>query len=576
MERKKNSIFNLDLDVNTGSNIRQKLISIGLKRDGSVGKSQTSRSPRGPYTEQSKSPREAPNNLRQIFGISKSPISKSPISKPQIRSKDPARIQKFLGSLLQAALTEKIFRHDLHKEINRIDISAWGRDKDKHKHLEAELKCLKPGKAIPEFVSKIIEETAIADGICTWKDVEKSRKSGNKDLRLNKLCEWFTIGRVKKMSIEKADSQIYSALCLLLHAFGDQLEKAGTHTENLLVFFANPGLVVKTIKTLPELVKNSSIPKGNKHLETVQKSFVNYCKVTSNSNTEGIKKIMELLEEIYKVYKVYPQEFESKIPEERIIPEISIEEGKFNWKFHRESVLSFDKKENFPEFENFSPISPIIPRQKSPMHRKNVEALQSYDQNSDHSIHSSKSQDKILVNKEYLQNKESKNTLLSRFIKKSTKKEEGGILETDFSDNPDISDNEYPKEYNRSLTPVLKSINADKMLLKSRFYKRVENLIDDFLHTKIDLGPQELAKYKKDKDYSWKKLDSINTHIKDWLSECIEYLDKSEIYANCTEEVMKMKRKAVQQKLHEPGYVDTVVFRIMAEFEKIALQGENF
>ncbi|OMJ69048.1 hypothetical protein SteCoe_33329 [Stentor coeruleus] len=566
MERKKNSIFNLDLNINTGSNIRKKLINLGLKRDGSADKSQTSRSPRVPYTDHSKSPREIPNNFRKIFGV-----SKSPISKPQTRSKDPTRIKKFLNNLLQTTLTEKIFRHDLYKEMTMIDISGWGRDKDKHKCLEAELKCLKVGKTIPEFVSKIIEEIAIADGICTWKDVEKSRKNGNKELRLNKLCEWFTIGRVKKMSIEKADSQVYSALCLLLHAFGDQLEKAGTHTENLLVFFANPGLVVKTIKTLPELVKSLSIPK-----ETVQKSFVNYCKVTTNSNTEGIKKIMELLEEIYKVYNIYPQEFESKIPEEKIIPEISIEEGKFDWKFHRGSILSFDKKENFPEFENFSPISPRIPRQKSSMQRKNVDVLQSYDQNSDISIHSSKSQDKILVNKEYLQNKESKNVLLSRFIKKSTQKEEGGILETNFSDNPDISDNENPKDYSRSLTPVLKSFNVDKMLLKSRFYKRVESLIDDFFHTKIDFGPLELEKYKKDKDYSWKKLDSINKHMKDWLGECIEYLDKSEIYINCTDEVMKMKRKAVQQKLNEPGYVDTVVFRILAEFEKIAVQREDF
>ena len=464
-------------------------------------------------------------------------------------------------------------------DFQKINFESVKNHKEKFKILKEELKYLKIGKFYPDYFLKIVEDLAIVSGICSFPQSKKAKKFSSREEKLLKIVNSFTIGKIKNMKILVSDNFLFLAFFIVVDPIVKNNQKFVSSYDQMACFVSNPGLAVKTIRKIPKLIQDLKLDKGNFYSEIVLKSFNAFGKAKNYSPDEGINGLVELLEELYGLFSVLDENYRPKRITYNKLYEISekplsvIKKPKKNGQntikfLNIEAAIEKDSKKlsksiNIsPKTVSKTPDIKIDTERSEIFEENNLKAEQKVQKPTEH---------RAVYSKDYQEYKISKETLLQKFLSKNPKKAEVGLSERKNLEKTESSDNEDNK---RPCLKPLEENRFEKMLHESRFFKKIDDLIEQFFKAKVNIEPVELEKYRKNKDYSWKKLDYIKSNTTKWVNECFLFLTESGILQSSNFCLKQIKYNAILNKLMKPNYIDTILFRFQSEKEQEEI--ENF
>lgn len=573
MEFSKQKIFDTDFEIIPCSETRSRLIEKALKRDRSQNDinhknidfiHQNFRQKSQERTTDSLTPTSSRSGLNAPKTRSTTPntlvenrpnwikATKYPKTYPQVINK----LNNFAADLWKSITNDCTYTQTLCNTSKSIKIPENYPHKDKYKQLISELSFIKVGKPIPTHLHAQIESLALALGIYTHTQTAKSKKTYNREKKLKNLVEKFTINKIKSLSIGETDEKLFVAFFIIVHNLKfDNIRGCGLMHK----FVSNPGLAVKRIKSLPDMVREGIIDKGILYVDCASRSFNVFARSQSFSNGSGVLEIMELLEEIYFIFNLLDLHYKSTIGSYYPLSCGVLPENQEK-KIQKEVENPFENKPTTPT-KSIPSLRPLgtIKTHSSP----NV--IKKHENITDRDYTISK---KILLDK-FFEGKRTKtpdvkyynNTLYPTKPKPIPNiNYKDCILTTENSDKTDFPDNDQLQ--NNKTNNILQETKLNQIVTESRFYKRLEEFIGKFFHSKVALQPMELEKYKKDKDYSWKKLDYIKANTEKWIEECYEFL-----IASSSMPLSSLKRKGIKSYLKKPGYVDSLLFKCQSQLE---------
>jgi hypothetical protein len=165
-------------------------------------------------------------------------------------------MKNFITALLKTTTSNKIFTGDLWRSFKLLNFEKCS--DNRFRVLEQELKCLKAGQSFNTTLIGIIEDLAISLGLTSGNQLKQMKKSRNNEKKLSELVSWFTISRIKALPITHFDSDLFKSILTLV---GKEFPRNSV-LEVFKSICANPGLAVKTFKSILDLVKKGSIDKG--------------------------------------------------------------------------------------------------------------------------------------------------------------------------------------------------------------------------------------------------------------------------------------------------------------------------
>lgn len=236
MENPNRSLLQMNFEISTNSKIRQKLLSLALMRDKSA---LTSRSTRRESSYRSTSQDKLTTQSPQ----------------PGLSNK---RLKNFISMLYKSLTHSKIFTNDLQKFFKTINFDTCFENRQKVLQLEQELKCLKSGQSFTPCVNAIIEELVVHFNIVSASQLKSIRKSEDKEKKILEILNWFNIGRMKILPVNKEDADLFRAVLVLA---GKECEKRDV-LEVFRGLCNNPGVGVKTIRGIMGLMKRGIVDKG--------------------------------------------------------------------------------------------------------------------------------------------------------------------------------------------------------------------------------------------------------------------------------------------------------------------------
>ena len=239
MENPNGSLLQINFEILRDSKIRQKLLNLALMRDRSSNSHLSSHSCKRDRTERS---------LSKDRFTSRSP---TPSKKTSNKFKD------FVSKLLKSATLSKTFTAELNRNFKSLNFEFC--NDNRLKVLEQELKCLRVDTTFSTYLVGLIEDLAVSMGLTSNNQIKNLRKSGNHEKKISEIISWFNITRVKAIPVTRFDLDLFKAVLTLV---GKEFR-----TCNALEVFrslcANPGLAVKTLKGIVDMIKKGSIDKGN-------------------------------------------------------------------------------------------------------------------------------------------------------------------------------------------------------------------------------------------------------------------------------------------------------------------------
>lgn len=239
MENPNRSLLQMNFEISANCKIRQKLLSLAKMRDKSAIPSLSSRSCKRETSCRSLS-RDRLTNL--------SPQPAKPCK----------TLKNFVFKLFQSLSTNKIFTKGLEQNFKSINFDFCFEHRQKVLLLQQELKCIKSGQSFTQQVKVLIEELAVLFGIVSLSQVKNANKSEEREKKIFENLAWFNIGRVKNMPICAADADLFRAILVIA---GKDCEKKNA-VEVFKALCANPGLGVKTLRGIMDLVKRGLVDKG--------------------------------------------------------------------------------------------------------------------------------------------------------------------------------------------------------------------------------------------------------------------------------------------------------------------------
>lgn len=347
-------------------------------------------------------------------------------------------------------------------------------------------------------------------------------------------------------------------------------------------YISTPGIVVQTIKRIPDLVLNDRIPAGIKYLESYNQAIELFNQAKSISKFPGINILASLLKTVFE-YKNLPfeklqmiEEIEKDVKEKMKTPEkiknFEKVEEKVRPAYHR-TVQSADLT-----YKTLPTIN-VLPAEDPPCHYIPYKTP-------------------CKAGEEFMQ---SKSMLLQKFFSKMGLQQSQIIerekspakdylnrsIEMDFSN---LDSGNYIKAKNgkrpKSVTPVSSSrtrtlnetkssntLNKEKIedmkktqfLLGSRFYKKIDQKFIETLLEKMKRENMELKRLKKNnfEEYKKKKNQFIASNKDKWVVDTVRYLETSELLVPNNENDLgqEAKHDAVLAYLSNEQHVASLVRR---------------
>lgn len=468
---------------------RTRLIQSGMKRDKSIGTSRSTRSLEAQIRRQFGKPMSLERLMMPLKSVQKplSPIrfnSKEPkktflessANKSQtqsyIQSTTPSKTSELLGSALKNTLkTEKTPQAEtFNKKKDFENFSSTFKHKTKEE--------AKKPKQIPAFTKKIDQNPEITSNTGLFSS-RNLRRVNDSDKNLEKILSKFNIRAVNDIRPSINDASLYSSLLVIVGIIDKKHPLKNMQVvEAMDKFLANPGIAVKTIKTLPFLLKDEHVDKGNFYIEKIAVSFYYYKTVKDTPTSPQNELIKSLLTEIYGLFGLLQTSNDAYKPDENENPKANdktkVQKNPESLKIpQRTRKILSTKQEKEPENMDFSLTSPSLSHvqnaedsalafveyvesvQKSPEHLDEFGLLNPFMCPENH-IKKSPSPKKLDQSMDYSYHKDCKNILLEKFFRKNGREFRKNLSEIDFSDNTDISENEYLCFSNRNEGKVAK------------------------------------------------------------------------------------------------------------------------
>lgn len=236
-----------------------------------------------------------PSPFRPLQSISKTPIHSKKLEKTPKNLPLPTCIS-FITSLWKTVQKSQIFNQELSAKIEKISNSPEPTYKEKFDFVVKELKTLQTGKEIPQFLCEHIEDLAVIAGVALACE-EKIGKSTNEKLEI--ACQKFTVRTFSELKYNSRDASLYQALLCIIGNYYKKERRSGPVVEELQRIVKNPGLAVRKVKEISELVKANSFDLGKIYIETVGASFKYFYSVQEYSKSESNTLIISLLGAVY-------------------------------------------------------------------------------------------------------------------------------------------------------------------------------------------------------------------------------------------------------------------------------------
>ncbi|OMJ68991.1 hypothetical protein SteCoe_33399 [Stentor coeruleus] len=463
---------------------RTKLIQSGMKRDKSIVTSRSTRSLEAQIRRKFGKPMSLERLMMPLKSIQK------PLSPIRINSKEPkntflefsanktltpscglattpSKTSELLGKALKNTFkTEKTPQADTFNKKKDLENTS---STFKHKTKEE----IKKPKQIPAFIKKIdtIQDNINNPGLYSSRNL---RRVNDSDKNLEKILAKFNIRAVNDIHPNVNDASFYSALLVIIGIIDKKHPLKNTQVvETMDKFLSNPGIAVKTIKNLPFLLKDEYVDK-----EKIVVSFYYYKTCKDTPITRQNELIRSLLIEIYVLFNLIQTSNDTYKTDENENPKPSL---KTKTKKNLENIKSpkrtrkilSTKQEKESQSVDFSIVSSDINNkqntedsaftfveyveavQKAPEKIEEIMLFEPYVDIKNY-IKKTLSPKKLDLSMDYSYHKDCKNTLLEKFFRKNGREFRKNLSEIDFSDNTDISENEYLCFSNRNEGKVAK------------------------------------------------------------------------------------------------------------------------
>ena len=490
--------------------------------------------------------------------------SKSPIEKVKFRNKSCVKEEKILKDMVlllwKSSTSEKIFTREIYNQFGKIKFEKIENHKEKCLLLQTELTFLKVGKTYPPHLNKIIEDIAILFRVCTFPQTKKAKILNITTQKLQEITKKFTIGKMRKLEIVDKNSNLFQAFLIIIENLFKISDKQTSACELIRSFVSNPGLAIKTIKSIPDLISNSRLTKGIYYIDSVARSFSYFSKSENFVITEGIDSLILLLQEIYQIYQLIDRNYILQIDISKdTVPTVTEEKSPEN--IIRKIPIKAVR------IKNSRSISPKL----SNLHSKNNPSVSTKFKQLLEFNKFLDDQSQTLIKSEIEVANSSKVALLEQFYGKSSRncitpscKEQN--CNSDRSALTDISDR-IENTHTEPKCFEYKDPKAEKILQESRFYKKLNNLIEKFFRAKVATEPIELLKFRNNVDYTWKKLNYLKENTGKWIKECLVLLNQSGITYSMNPEIQRTKHNIIVNKLAEENFVDSLLFKYQSELE---------
>ncbi|OMJ89422.1 hypothetical protein SteCoe_8421 [Stentor coeruleus] len=376
----------------------------------------------------------------------------------------PSKTSDLLGSVLKNS--------NRNEKTPQIETPSNRKDHEKEFKTIKNIKKEESKKPRPVFNKKIDipNETTNQIPLFSSRNLRRVQES---EKGLEKIISKFNIRVVNDIKPTVTDVNIYSALLVILGIIDKKHPlKNNQVLETMEKFLSNPGIVVKSIKSIPFLLKEENVDKGKFYIESIGVSYF-YLKASKDySSTPQIELIRSLLIEIYSLFSLNLNELPKDKREETFIkifdakPQTNKENIKTsqgnkknynikqdkdidNFKFLTTSTLQENNAQNVED----STLALKLPVKTTPKSSESLEnafiaaikfpehaATASLDIENCYKNEPSPKND---VSMDYSYHKDCKNILLEKFFRKNGKELRKSQGDMDFSDNTDFSDGEY-------------------------------------------------------------------------------------------------------------------------------------
>jgi hypothetical protein len=399
-----------------------------------------------------------------------------------------------------------------------------------------------------------------------------------------KIAEKFSVKKINVKLIQelkkcssKGDEIIGRALIALLSDVDYHIKESQNFPIEIFFEYINsPGIVVQSIKRIPDHIINERITLRKNYLENILKALEIYNEATTVTNNPGFNLLVELLEAIFNFKQLACKNIRfASYEQPKAVP------------CHNRTHMSLDiapgppapikKRGKSISDSNFfvpapCPIektpqrySPEKPR-PHPITNKNIEAsaLEPKEQSSfilsknvllekffsrmgtakPDVPEKDKSPAKEFLNKslEYLGDNEKTNYIK---VKKSNRPSSATPRSNSAKKNTEKS---ILKEYksNKNLEkPKTEDTKQKNILLGSRFYKKIDDKFIQYLLEKLKKDPKDIKKLKKSnfEEYSKKKNHYVHMNKKKWVNDTLRHLETSDILISINENDLNQEAK---------------------------------